>query len=269
MIVFPNAKINIGLRIGGKRADGYHNLQTVFYPVPLYDVLEIIPNLYGKQDSFTQSGIPSDIPFQHNLVNKAIHLLRAKNYEIPPLDIHLHKNIPMGAGLGGGSADAAFTLKILNKLFRLNISDEKLSGYSLQLGSDCPFFILNKPASASGRGDELQPISLSLKDYNIVLILPQIHVSTAEAFKLLQNFSTDNPAEYLTLPVEDWKNHVLNDFEIPVFNMHPQLAEIKEELLNKGAVFAAMSGTGSALYGIFKETPPKLHLPEEYRQIRI
>jgi 4-diphosphocytidyl-2-C-methyl-D-erythritol kinase len=270
LVVFPNAKINIGLRIGGKRPDGYHNLQTVFYPIALRDALEILPHHGGERDIFTQTGILPDVAEENNLVIKAVRLLRGAGYQIPPLQIHLHKTIPMGAGLGGGSADAAFTLTLLNRLFHLNITEEQLAAYALQLGSDCPFFIFNHPAAATGRGEQLKPLSIPLKNYKIVLVLPGLHISTAKAFKALKQYSSDHPANYMHLPVEEWKQCVVNDFEELAITVHPELKTIKEALYAAGAVYAAMTGTGSSFYGIFPALPPTLpELPGHYSIITL
>jgi len=250
MVCFPNCKINIGLYITSKRADGYHNLETVFYPVrQLTDVLEVVPatetdiTLHGK----TVAGDKHD-----NLVWKAYELLKRDFPAIPPLSIHLLKNIPMGAGMGGGSADGAFMLRLLNDYAGLGLSNKALIGYALQLGSDCPFFIENSPQYATGRGEVMQPVSIDLSAYSIQLICPQVHVSTAAAFKMISR----KPApfdlrELATLPINEWKDVVSNDFEAPVFAQHPQLADIKQQLYDAGAIYAAMSGSGSTVYGLF------------------
>lgn len=252
MICFPNAKINLGLFVTEKRADGYHNLETVFFPVKICDALEIIA---AEATSITAHGLPVAGDAQQNLVWKAWELLK-KDFpeQLNPVQIQLLKNIPMGAGMGGGSADGAFMLELLNQFFRLDLSKAQLAAYALQLGSDCPFFIYNEPCFAGGRGELLQPITLDLSDYTIQIICPEVHISTVIAFSNIQ----PKPAAFdlrglYQLPVEDWKTQVFNDFERPVFKAHPELAEIKEQLYKQGAVYAAMSGTGSTIYGIFKK----------------
>jgi len=250
MVCFPNCKLNIGLYITSKRADGYHNLETVFYPVTgLTDVLEVVPvdtadiALHGK----IVAGDKHD-----NLIWKAYQLLKQDFPAIPELSIHLLKNIPMGAGMGGGSADGAFMIKLLNDYCGLGLSKEVMVSYALQLGSDCPFFIENTPQYATGRGEVMQPVSIDLSAYSIQLICPQVHVSTAAAFKMI----TPKPALFNLqmlpeLPIELWKGVVSNDFEAPVFAQYPELATIKEQLYAQGAIYAAMSGSGSTVYGIF------------------
>ena len=254
MLTFPNAKINIGLSITNKREDGYHDLETIFYPVHFKDALEIID---AKDDATTikTSGLSIQGNAEHNLVWKA-YLLLQRDYpeRVKPLSMYLHKIIPMGAGLGGGSADGAFMLSMLNKHFDLEISEEKLIDYALQLGSDCPFFIRNKPAFATGRGEQLSPIALNLAACTIQLICPEIHVSTAQAFAGIKpktpSFALQSVA---TLPISEWRRHVRNDFEPTVFKQHPTLQNIKEQLYEQGAVYAAMSGTGATIYGIFNK----------------
>ena len=263
MVVFPNGKINLGLNVTNKRNDGYHDLETVFYPTRIHDVLEII-----KADvvEFTMSGLPVAGDVNDNLCLKAYHLLKKDFLELPPVKIHLHKVLPMGAGLGGGSADGAFTLMLLNQKFKLNITEQQLSRYALQLGSDCPFFILNKPCFASGRGERLEPIAVDLSAYKIILVHPGIHVSTARAFALL------NPAEpstsiknILDKPISTWKHQLINDFEAPVFAMFPEIKQIKQTLYAAGALYASMSGSGSAVYGIFENKDITLpNFPEHY-----
>lgn len=252
MVCFPNCKINIGLYITSKRSDGYHNLETVFYPVMrLNDVLEVVSsgetniNLYGR----TVEGDKHD-----NLVWKAYTLLKTMYPSIPELSIHLLKNIPMGAGMGGGSADGAFMIKLLNDYCKLGLSNEVMINYALQLGSDCPFFIENSPQYATGRGEVMRPVGVDLSAYSIQLICPRVHISTAAAFKMI----TPKPAPFdlrklPELPIEQWKDVVSNDFEAPVFAQHTELAPIKEQLYAQGAMYAAMSGSGSTVYGIFKK----------------
>lgn len=250
MIVFPNCKINLGLRILNKREDGFHNLETVFYPVPFRDVLEIIPNNILE---FTATGLLVDGNAEDNLCLKAYHLLKKDFPQLPAIKIHLHKTIPMGAGLGGGSADAAFMLKLLNEKFKLDLSTPKLLNYALQLGSDCPFFIKNKPCFATGRGEILEEITVDLSAYKIVLINPGIHVNTGWAFANVTPAPLKKSIkEIIQQPIGRWKDELINDFEKPVFASHPQIKEIKETLYSQGAMYAAMSGSGSTVFGIFK-----------------
>ncbi|MFT3827833.1 MAG: 4-(cytidine 5'-diphospho)-2-C-methyl-D-erythritol kinase [Chitinophagaceae bacterium] len=255
VIVFPNCKINIGLHITRKREDGYHDLQTIFYPLPLKDMLEVATRSDQQQPvKFTMSGLPVAGDASNNLCLKAWQLLKTDFPQLPSLQLHLHKNIPMGAGLGGGSADGAFTLKLLNDKYRLQLSEEQLLQYALQLGSDCPFFIPNTPSYATGRGELLAPVQLDLSAYSFALIHPSIHISTAWAFANI------TPAESLlslkdaiTKPVEQWKDLISNDFEAPVCAHYPTLQKVKEDLYQAGAVYAAMSGSGSSFYGIFQK----------------
>jgi 4-diphosphocytidyl-2-C-methyl-D-erythritol kinase len=253
MVSFPNCKINIGLNIVEKRQDGFHNLETIFYPLPLNDIIEALPANDSKdQINFTQSGKNIDGDTSNNLCIKAYELLKKDYPRLPPIQLHLHKNIPMGAGLGGGSADGAFTLQLLNTKFSLGISQLKLAEYSLTLGSDCPFFILNKACFASGRGEQLQLVNLSLADYRFALVHPGIHISTAFAFKQIVPTKPHLSLDKLILqPIETWKDSIVNDFEAPVFKLHPVLKTIKDNLYSQGAVYASMSGSGSAIYGIF------------------
>ncbi|MCP4522492.1 MAG: 4-(cytidine 5'-diphospho)-2-C-methyl-D-erythritol kinase [Cytophagales bacterium] len=251
MISFPNAKINIGLFITEKRADGFHNLESCFFPVPWKDILEIIPNDTLK---FTSSGI--DIPgnSDNNLCLKAFHLL-AKDFKIENVHIHLHKNIPIGAGLGGGSADASFTLKMLNELFALNLSNEQLENYAKQLGSDCAFFIKNEATFAYEKGDVFKPLNLSLEGKYIVLVNPNIHISTQEAYSGVKpNSASIDLLSYLGKnDISTWKDTVHNNFEDSIFPNHSIIKNIKEELYKQGALYASMSGSGSTLFGIFEK----------------
>ncbi len=256
MVSFPNAKINIGLNIIGKRADGFHNLETIFYPVAVKDAVEIVENTTSSTDViFSSTGNPITGNTDDNLCIKAIRLLK-KDFQLPPLKVHLHKNIPMGAGMGGGSADASSILLLLNKNFNLNISLEKLMEYALMLGSDCPFFIINKPCFASGRGEILHEINLDLSAYKILIVHPGIHVNTSDAFAQL-NAATFSPAgklmEYIKSDITQWKHHIKNDFEDSVFEKHIAIKAIKEKLYNEEAIYSAMSGSGSAVFGIFQK----------------
>lgn len=255
MIVFPNAKINIGLHVVSKRPDGYHNLETVFYPVKLSDALEMAET--GKT-GITFSGIPVEGEPRDNLVIKAYELLK-KDFQLPPVQFHLHKVIPTGAGLGGGSSDAAFTLKMLNSYFKLNLTIEKLNGYAVRLGADCTFFIENKPAYATGIGDRLHPAELDLSDYTIVLIKPDVSVSTIQAYKNIVPARPEFSLQELpAVPVEKWKNTVVNDFEKSIFPQFPEIKKWKETLYEWGASYASMSGSGSAVFGIFHHLPVDL-----------
>jgi 4-diphosphocytidyl-2-C-methyl-D-erythritol kinase len=252
MLCFPNAKINLGLYITNKRDDGYHDLETVFYPVALRDVLEIVPA--REKGEMHLSGLAVDGDIWANLVWKAYELLKdAHPDKVTPLDIYLHKVIPMGSGLGGGSADAAFMLRLVNDYCKLDLDDEQLAAFALQLGSDCPFFIYNTPQLAKGRGELMEPAAIDLSAYRIVIVCPELHVSTAKAFSSI----TPHPAAFdlsglSELPLAKWKEHIANDFERPVFAQHPELGAIKEQLYQQGAIYASLSGSGSAIYGIFE-----------------
>lgn len=260
MLVFPNAKINLGLHIRNKRIDGYHNLETIFFPIPFYDILEIIPlpekKVTESSIDFSITGTDLSDLAGNNLCIRAVELLRNR-FTFPPLAMHLHKSIPLGAGLGGGSSDGAFTLKLLNNLFHLDLSHDALSELALELGSDCPFFLLNQSCFAQGRGEIIEPVPVDLSGYKIVIINPGLHISTARAFSLLDFPDSKNPErnlkETIQMPVEHWKNELVNDFEEPVFNEFPVLNTIREDLYKAGAVYASMSGSGSTIYGIFKK----------------
>lgn len=269
MVVFPNCKINLGLRILDKRPDGFHNLSTVFYPVPLKESLEIIRSeTTDRQIQFSLSGNAIEGPGENNLCIKAYHLLKKDFPALPAIKMHLHKAIPSGAGLGGGSADGAFTLALLNQKFQLHLTQQQLIDYALQLGSDCPFFILNQPCIASGRGELMQPVALSLSGYHLVLVNPGIHINTGWAFTELKKYQPVQMEEGLdtivTKPVNEWKGLLMNDFEQPVFAHHPEIKAIKEKLYNHGAVYAAMSGSGSTVFGVFNKTFDSIDFPEHY-----
>jgi 4-diphosphocytidyl-2-C-methyl-D-erythritol kinase len=254
MICFPSCKINLGLRITQKRADGFHALETVFFPISIKDALEIIiePDTNAAPITFTSSGLAINGDPSDNLCFKAYGLLKKDYPTIPNIKMHLHKTIPMGAGLGGGSSDGAFTLVALNQLFNLQLSEQALLNYALQLGSDCPFFIINTPAFATGRGEILKPINLNLDGYSIVIVNPGIAISTKLAFSLITPKIPDNNlAAVIQQPISTWKDVLINDFEQPIFNSFPELANIKETLYQKGAVYASMTGTGSTVFGIF------------------
>lgn len=253
MIVFPNAKINIGLKIVGKRQDGFHNLESIFYPIKWFDILEINPS---KTFQFHSSGLKINGDLDSNLVVKAFKLIQNK-YDIPNVNIHLHKQIPMGAGLGGGSADGSFTLTALNTLFDLKISILDLELMADTLGSDCPFFIENKPKFVSEKGNKMTPINLDLNGFYIKLVNPNIHINTADAFIGINNVNqSDFDLKHINL--NSFLTHHTqpkNDFEQTVFLKHPQLNEIKQTLINEGALYASMTGTGSTIYGFFKDEP--------------
>lgn len=252
MITFPNIKINLGLSITEKRPDGYHNLETVFYPVALEDALEIRTNPEAQQ-KFTlhQHGMEIAGNPENNLVVKA-YLLLDKEFHLPPVEIHLYKHIPSGAGLGGGSSDAAFMLKLLNEHYKLQLSDNQLEDYAATLGADCAFFIKNTPTYAEGIGNIFSPIELSLKGYRIMIVKPDVFVSTREAFANIRPHRPEYPVrEVIRRPVAEWKDTLINDFEASVFPQYPVIGEIKEELYHQGAIYASMSGSGSSVFGLF------------------
>ena len=254
MITYPNAKINLGLNIVEKRPDGYHNLETVFYPINLQDALEV--NLREGEDEFSLkvSGVSIEGKPEDNLVVKAYRLLKKDYPNMPAIDIHMYKHIPTGAGLGGGSADAAFMIKLLNEKFKLNLSIEKMEEYAAILGADCAFFIQNKPVFASGIGNIFEPIQLSLKGYYLVLVKPDIFVSTKDAFAHITPMQpTQSLKEIIRMPVETWRATMKNDFEESVFQKFPEIAAIKDKLYDLGAIYASMSGSGSSVFGIFRE----------------
>ncbi len=249
MIQFPNCKINLGLSILAKRPDGYHELETVFYPIAVSDALEVLP---ADSLTMTQSGIPVPGDPAQNLCLKAYLLLKKDFPQLPPVQMHLQKNIPMGAGLGGGSSDGTSALLILNQQFSLGLNDKQLIDYASQLGSDCPFFVFNKACHASGRGEVLTPIALDLSNYQFLLVHPGKHISTAWAFQqLTPNAKSESIQSIIQKPISAWKASLINDFEKPVFNAEPTLLEIKTQLYQLGAIYASMSGSGSSLFGIF------------------
>lgn len=254
MITYPNAKINLGLNIVEKRPDGYHNLETIFYPINLQDALEVTLLEGDKEYELTLSGTPIEGNPEDNLVVKAYRLLKEDYPHIAPVDIHMYKHIPTGAGLGGGSADAAFMIKLLNDKFNLGLSIEEMENYAARLGADCAFFIQNKPVFASGIGNIFEPIQLSLKGYFLVLIKPDIFVSTKDAFSLITpKMPVQSLKEIVRMPVEIWRATMKNDFENSVFKKFPEIAAIKDKLYDMGAIYASMSGSGSSVYGIFRE----------------
>ncbi len=260
MVIFPNAKINIGLNITERRADGYHNLETIFYPVKINDVLEIIP---ADELSFESSGldIPGDL--DDNLCIKAYHLLK-KQHKLPQVKIHLHKHIPIGAGLGGGSSDAAFFIKLMDKAFDLKLSIDDMQDYARILGADCAFFIENKPVFAFEKGDEFEPVKLDLSKYSIALVMPPEHVSTSEAYRGVKPTPTKTSLiELINLPVSEWRKYIKNDFEESVFKNHVIIRGVKAALYEAGALFASMSGSGASVFGIFEQRPDLSHLEDE------
>ncbi|RYE10778.1 MAG: 4-(cytidine 5'-diphospho)-2-C-methyl-D-erythritol kinase [Sphingobacteriaceae bacterium] len=252
MIVFPNAKINIGLNVVSKRADDYHNLETIFYPIKIYDALEVV---LSEEMAFTSSGIPIPGDAANNLCLKAYALIK-QDFNLPPVKTHLHKNIPIGAGLGGGSADCGFFIKVLNEICLLNLSAESMTNYARTLGADCAFFIDNQPVFAFNKGDQFEDLQLDLSAYHLVLVMPPVHVATAEAYSGVQPaLSKLDLRSSLKLPVSDWKTQIKNDFERSVFQHHPQILSVKEALYQSGALYAAMSGSGASVFGIFSKKP--------------
>jgi 4-diphosphocytidyl-2-C-methyl-D-erythritol kinase len=252
MISFPNSKINLGLHVKNKREDGFHNIETVFYPIDICEVLEIVKSDRLKIQIY---GIAIDGDINENICMKAYNLLK-KDFNLPPVSIYLHKMIPVGAGLGGGSSDATFTIRLLNNLLELNLDDNKMEFYSRQIGSDCAFFIKNKPVFASGKGDKFRDININLEKHHILLVKPEIHINTQIAYSLIKPDNNRNSLkEIVEKPVTFWKNELVNDFEKPMFCRYPQLKAIKERLYREGAVYASMTGSGSALYGIFDKEP--------------
>lgn len=252
MLVFPNCKINLGLFVVKKRDDGFHNIETVFYPIPLYDVLEMIPSKNGNT-SFNSSGIPIPGDENKNLCIKAYHLLN-KDFDLPAVKIHLHKVIPMGAGLGGGSSDAAHTLILLNDLFNLKLTQEQLLDYASILGADCAFFIKNKPIFAFGKGNQFEDVDVNLDTYQIVIVKPEIHVRTAEAYTGIRPVSHLFPLkEQIEKPMNEWPHTLKNDFEKSIFQNHPEIEKIKNTFYENGASYASMSGSGSSVFALFKK----------------
>ena len=257
MLSYPNAKINLGLNVVERRPNGYHTIETVFYPIGLNDVLEILPSETCTDYSFLSSGISLGGDPEENLIVKAYRLLRSK-YQFPAVDISLFKQIPFGAGLGGGSSDAAFMLKLLNELFELKITTKKLERLAAKLGADCPVFIQNKAVFASGIGNVFTQIELSLKGYFLLLVKPDIYISTPEAYSQVKPEEPEiSLLDLIKAPISEWKNSIKNDFEKSVFARYPSIEEIKNNLYEMGAIYASMSGSGSSVYGIFKSIPDK------------
>jgi 4-diphosphocytidyl-2-C-methyl-D-erythritol kinase len=267
MLTFPNAKLNLGLYVTERRPDGFHSLESVFLPLPWTDALEILPAAAGGATSITLTGRPIPGDPATNLCLRAYELLRADFAQLPPVQLHLHKIVPIGAGLGGGSADAAFALQALNQLFELGLSAEALEGYARWLGSDCAFFIRNKPVLATGRGDVFKPIDLNLTGTACIVVYPNLHISTPEAFA---GISPKAPAHSLrgalAQPMATWRTTVGNDFEEALAPRYPVLAAIKQQLYAAGATYASLSGSGSAVYGLFPgmAAAPKLGVEADY-----
>lgn len=266
MISYPKSKINLGLHVTEKRSDGYHNIETVFYSVDWTDILEIVPGpKHSRGIEIHISGLRVHGKHNDNLIVKAYNQLCA-DYALDAVKVYMHKQVPMGAGLGGGSADAAAMLRSLNEIFQLKISVAELEQRAAKLGADCAFFIEGKPVYATGTGTEFAPCSLNLNGWHIYIIHPGIHVGTAEAYSgVVPKKSEVSIPEILSCPVEEWKHSLRNDFEISVFAKFEEIAAVKENLYKHGAVYAAMSGSGSAVYGLFREKPAQLNLPENYR----
>ncbi|MEO9144551.1 MAG: 4-(cytidine 5'-diphospho)-2-C-methyl-D-erythritol kinase [Ginsengibacter sp.] len=269
MVTFPNCKINLGLHILQKRTDGYHNIETVFFPVPFYDALEINPS-HENTTVFSNTGIPAGKE-EDNLCMAAYHLLKKDFPTLPEINIHLHKAIPIGAGLGGGSADASFTLTLLNQTFNLELSPFRFFEYASMLGSDCSFFLFNKPCIATGRGESMEVIKFSLSGYKILLINPGIHINTKETFQqVIPEIPKKQIKDIIQQPIETWKHELINDFEKVVFPRYNEIKNLKENLYNHGAVYASMTGTGSTVFGIFN-SKDKINFPikKEYFQKEI
>lgn len=259
MIVYPNAKINLGLNIVSRREDGYHNIETVFYPIPLQDALEV---QQAEVPSFRMAGTPLDCAAGDNLVIKVLRMVQ-QDYELPSLDIYLYKHIPSGAGLGGGSSDAAFMLKLLNEKFQLGMNNTDMEQRLSSIGADCAFFVQNKPVFATGIGNVFTPIELSLAGWTLVLVKPDVIVSTREAYSAVRPAQPEHSLpELLQQPIETWQGRVVNDFEASVFAAHPDIAAIKDQLLDLGATYASMSGSGSAIFGLFRQ--PLEHVEEKF-----
>lgn len=262
MITFPNAKINLGLNITERRADGYHNLETVFYPIQIKDALEVIES---DTLSFQSSGIYIPGNPESNLCLKAYHLLN-RDFDLPPVSIHLHKHIPIGAGLGGGSADAAFFIKLMSQYFNLSLNNEAMMNYARQLGADCAFFIENKPVFAFKKGDRFESVQVDLSAYTIVLIMPPVHVSTAEAYGGIKPTPVQRSLqELIQLPVAEWKELIKNDFEESIFKNHPTISNVKNALYEAGALYASMSGSGASVFGIFNHVPDLKTLEQDHQ----
>jgi len=264
MILFPNAKINLGLRILRRRQDGYHDLETIFYPISWCDILEIMPLRDDKKIWLTSSGLSLPGSARDNLVYKTASLMQER-YSLPGVRIHLHKQIPAGAGLGGGSSDATFTLKALNQVYSLNLPKDEIESMALTLGSDCPFFLNNKPALAIGRGERLTLLDLSLKENYILIIYPGLEVNTGKMFRSTRPSEEGlSLIQAVALPPSEWEKHIINHFEKTLAGEFPVIPELLKFLHNHGAWYASVSGSGSSVYGLFTSPPPQIKLPEEY-----
>ena len=264
MIVFPNAKINLGLNVVARREDGYHNIDSLFYPIPLNDVMELLHDVDKDDCTFTTSGIAMDCVESDNLVVKAYYLLKER-YNIGGVKIHLHKCIPFGAGLGGGSSDAAFALKALNEMFELALTANDLKLLAVQLGADCPFFIDNKPAFVSGIGDVMREANVDLSQYFLAVVKPDLHVPTAAAYKgVVPTIPELTVAEITRKDIMYWSAFLTNDFEKSVFDEYPEIEELKRRLNAKGALYVAMSGSGAAVYSIHKKEPILTDFADSY-----
>jgi len=264
MIRFSNCKINIGLQVINRRSDGFHDIQTIFYPVKfLSDAVEIIET-NSEADQYFLTGIKIDEPIVGNLCHKAIQLLR-KYFQFPSVELHLHKMVPMGAGLGGGSADATTTMLLVNDFFNLKIEADKLWSFASELGSDCAYFLHTSPQLGEGRGDELKMIDLDLSSKKLLIVKPDIHISTAQAYQnIIPNPNRDSLATLTAQPIEQWKECVVNDFEPTIFEAYPAIAQLKQQLYDAGAIYAQMSGSGAACFGIFDTIPSPLKIPASW-----
>ncbi len=263
MVYFSPCKINIGLQVLNKREDGFHNIETIFYTIPLYDIIEVMP---ATQVSFIQTGMPLFIKPSENICEMAFQLFKTAYPQTPNVYIHLHKIIPSGAGLGGGSANAAIVLKALNNIISKPFTKKTLQQMALQLGSDCPFFLEEQPCIGTGRGEQLTPIDFSLKGYYIYIVNPGIHIKTPWAFSQVKKYAsqpTNIQQVVHTLP-KQWQQYCFNDFEPPVFQTHPEIEAIKNSLYTHGAAYASMSGSGSTVYGIFEQKPTHIPFPKHY-----
>ena len=268
MICFPNAKINLGLRILSKRQDGFHNLSSYFIPVELHDILEVkATSSTLRKRSISYSGIKF-LDQENDLIIKAYDLLD-NDFNLPPVNIHLHKNIPFGSGLGGGSSNATFMLMLLNDLFNLKLNRSNLLKYTFLLGSDCSFFLFNQFSLISGVGDLIEPINSSLNDYFIVIIKPPFNCSTQEIFSQYTLNKNSNPYLSFHDNIDSWSKEFTNDLESVTFSLHPELQEIKDYIYSLGAIYAGMSGSGSSVYGLFKSSPNIKNCPFWFWQGRV
>lgn len=267
MVLFPHAKINLGLHVLGKRPDGFHDIASVLFPIPLHDALEAVvdPDLADGEVRFTRTGLPIAGRPEDDLCMKAVEAVR-KDHRLPGLQLHLHKAIPMGAGLGGGSSDGTHTLLLLDKLLKLGLRQEQLHAMASGLGSDCPFFLNQGPQLAQGRGELLQPVAVDLGNHWLVLVNPGIHVPTAEVYRNMRLHKDHEDLQHVIgLPVKEWQGRLVNDMEDYVFAKHPAIGAIKEKLLAQGAVYAAMSGSGSSVFGVFAQEPGNIPWATDHR----